>query len=267
MKRPLTKVLLLSLFGMSLLVLGPARHVVSAAAAESCNDNGNDNDKSPSVQNLLRQSSDDIVSFLGTIYEHSPWVAEALIIEYKDLWASWTTVTQLAAALQAIVDQSTYEQKLALLQAHPDLRDKVNDNNAVAALTPESQHEQSQAGLDTMTETELQTFHQLNTAYKTKFPFPFILAVRNVSKYTILAALKGRLGQTVEAEFTQALQQVHKIAWMRLLAKLDTSDAQGFLTCHVLDTANGIPGTWFIAFVWQVALSVSSVCVCVCVCV
>ena len=65
--------------------------------------------------------------------------------------------------------------------------------------------------------------------------------MRNASKHTILAALRGRLPQPIETEFVQAIAQVHKIAWMRLLTKLDTSNAQGFLSCHVLDTANGIP--------------------------
>jgi len=68
------------------------------------------------------------------------------------------------------------------------------------------------------------------------------LAVRNATKLTVLAALEGRSKNPPEAEFATALEQVHKIAWMRLLSKIDVSDAKGFLTCHVLDTANGCPG-------------------------
>ena len=65
---------------------------------------------------------------------------------------------------------------------------------------------------------------------------------RNASKFTVLSALEGRLPNSPEKEVFVSLEQVHKIAWMRLLSKLNTDDAPGFLTCHVLDTANGIPG-------------------------
>ena len=199
----------------------------------------------PTVQVLLKDySNDEIVSLLGTIYEHSPWVAQEFVAQYP--LASLqrkaiTTVSQLAAALQQIVNQASSERQFALLRAHPDLRDKAAA--AIADLTPDSQTEQAAAGLDTLTAAELTRFHQLNTQYRDRFGFPFILAVRNASKHTILAALQGRVGTAVaEQEFVQALEQVHKIAWMRLLDKLDWSDAAGFLTCHVLDTANGIPG-------------------------
>jgi 2-oxo-4-hydroxy-4-carboxy-5-ureidoimidazoline decarboxylase len=142
--------------------------------------------------------------------------------------------------MKAIVEGASYEQKLALLQAHPDLCEKVGK---LETLTKDSQEEQSRSGLQSLTETELASFNEMNDAYRTKCGFPFILAVRNASKQTVLAALEGRLhNNSVETEFTIAMQQVHKIAWMRLLAKFNTDDAQGFLTCHVLDTANGIPG-------------------------
>lgn len=188
----------------------------------------------PSVKELFAMPKEEILSFLGGIYENSLWVAEAL-----DMDGSFETVTQVAAAMQTIVDGSTKERKMELLCAHPDLCEKVGK---IEELTKESQEEQSRAGLQSLTETELERFATANTAYRTKFGFPFILAVRNATKFTVLAALEGRLPKPVETEFVQALTQVHKIAWMRLLAAINTDEAQGFLTCHVLDTANGCPG-------------------------
>jgi OHCU decarboxylase len=130
--------------------------------------------------------------------------------------------------------------KLTLLRAHPDLCEKVG---TLDQLTLESQEEQSKSGLQSLTNEELERFTKYNSMYREKFGFPFILAVRNVTKFTVLAALQGRAtNHTKEVEFVTALQQVHKIAWMRLLSKLDTSNAKGYLTCHVLDTANGCPG-------------------------
>lgn len=188
----------------------------------------------PKVQDL---TSDTIVELLGGIYEHSSWVAEELVA--ISVLPSIDTVSALAAAMKAIVDGASKERKMDLLLNHPDLCQKVEQRKE---LTTESQTEQSKAGLSDLTVEELERFNQLNDEYKTKFGFPFILAVRNASKYTVLSALAGRVKHTVEKELVDALVQVHKIAWMRLLDKIDYSDAKGFLTCHVLDTANGVPG-------------------------
>lgn len=190
------------------------------------------------VTELMSKSSKEIFDFLSGIYEHSPWVAETLVAQ-TDACSAITTVSALAAAMKKIVDEESNDQKMALLLAHPDLCEKVGK---MEKLTQESQEEQSSAGLQTLTEEELERFTSNNTSYRAKFGFPFILAVRNASKYTVLSALQGRLPNAAEKEFAVALEQVHKIAWMRLLSKLNTEDAAGFLTCHVLDTANGCPG-------------------------
>jgi 2-oxo-4-hydroxy-4-carboxy-5-ureidoimidazoline decarboxylase len=195
----------------------------------------------PSLRELLSKPTPEIVDFLGTIYEHSPWVAEDLIAQSVETLSSISTLTLLASAMKRIVDEASNETKLQLLMSHPDLCEKVG---ALETLTNESQEEQSRSGLQSLTNEELERFTKLNTEYRKKFGFPFILAVRNATKFTVLAALTGRVSNTVEVEFVTALQQVHKIAWMRLLAKIDTSDAKGFLTCHVLDTASGCPGLY-----------------------
>ena len=203
----------------------------TASSKETCD--------TPTVKALLQMPDEEIKTFLGGIYEHSVWVAEAFLVENKKSTTDIETVTGLAEAMKVIVDGASAEKKMELLRLHPDLNQKVEQ---LKSLTAESQEEQSRSGLGSLTADEEATFTKLNTAYKEKFKFPFILAVRNASKHTILAALRGRVKHTPETEFVAAVSQVHKIAWMRLLTKLDTSDAKGFLTCHVLDTASGIPG-------------------------
>ena len=193
------------------------------------------NDKQ-SIKDLLSRSEADIITFLGGIYEHSVWVAEELI---KNDCKTLDSVTELAAAMKMIVDGASNERKLELLCAHPDLCEKVGK---IDELTKASQEEQSRAGLQSLTDEELKRFTICNTRYRSKFGFPFILAVRNASKFTVLSALEGRVSNPVETEFVQAIVQVHKIAWMRLLTIINTDDANGFLTCHILDTANGCPG-------------------------
>jgi 2-oxo-4-hydroxy-4-carboxy-5-ureidoimidazoline decarboxylase len=192
----------------------------------------------PSVSSLLSISGDEIIEFLGGIYEHSKWVAIELV-RVKDTCSSLKTISDLARVMMSIVNDADRERKLKLLCSHPDLCEKLSK---IEQLTKESQEEQSRAGLHTLSDGERERFLTANTAYRTKFGFPFILAVRNASKFTVLSALEGRLQNSEETEFANALVQVHKIAWMRLLACIDTSDAVGFLTCHVLDTANGCPG-------------------------
>jgi len=196
----------------------------------------------PKLSEVLAWSGPQIADFLSGIYEHSSWVAQELV-EQSDGSTSCkldriSTIGELANAMKQIVDDSSTEQKLALLRAHPDLAAKVE---SMRSLTTSSQEEQSSAGLQSLTPEERQKFTTLNTAYKTKFQFPFILAVRNATKYTVLAAMEGRIQNASHVEMASALTQVHKIAWMRLLAAIDVDNRKGFLTCHVLDTANGCP--------------------------
>lgn len=221
--------ILRSFWFLALLVL----HSASASASTSeCSSM-----TTPTVVELLQQPKVEIIEFLGGIYEHSKWVAEEFV-ENENKNNSITTVTELAKALQTIVEDASHEQKLKLLTAHPDLGAKVEQ---LKTLTKESQEEQGKAGLQTLQGDELTKFHSMNNNYANKFQFPFILAVRNASKDTVLSALEGRLNNSREVEFAAAMTQVHKIAWMRLLTILDTSNSAGFLTVHVLDTANGIP--------------------------
>ncbi len=184
----------------------------------------------PTVSGLLSESPGTVIDALGGIYEHSAWVAERFVEDTDDM-AKISTVTDLALRLKRIVDDASQERKMALLNAHPDLCEKVE---RMKELTVESQVEQSKAGLQSMVGDELETFKRNNAAYKERFGFPFILAVRNASKNTVLSALEGRLPNSPQQELVTALEQVHKIAWMRLLAKVSTDDAAGFLTCHVL---------------------------------
>ena len=141
------------------------------------------------------------------------------------------------AVVLLVLRSDTVLGQLALLRAHPDLAGKA----ALAGeLTVESTEEQRRAGLGSLTPDEMARFQQLNEAYKAKFGFPFVLAVRNATKGVILGAFARRVNNTAAAELAEGIAQVHKIAWMRLRG-LVTPNPTGFLTCHVLDTARGCP--------------------------
>jgi OHCU decarboxylase len=105
------------------------------------------------------------------------------------------------------------DQQLALICAHPDLAGKA----AIAGkLTVASTSEQSGAGISECTAQEFQRFTQLNDAYKEKFGFPFIKAVKGSDRHQILAAFETRIHHLAEVEFAQALEEINKIASFRM---------------------------------------------------
>ena len=53
-------------------------------------------------------------------------------------------------------------------------------------------------------------------AYRTRFGFPFLFAVKGSTKHDVLAALGTRLTASADDELAEALRQVAQIAWFRL---------------------------------------------------
>ena len=186
----------------------------------------------PSASELSALPANEFVASVGSVYEKSPWIAERAAAA-----GPYDSLASLAAGLKKVVEDASRDEQLALIRAHPDLAGKA----ALAGeLTAESTEEQARAGLGSLTPEEMARFVQLNDAYKEKFGFPFILAVRNARKATILGAFAVRIHNSAASELAEAIKQVHKIAWMRL-RDLVTPNPTGFLTCHVLDTARGQP--------------------------
>jgi OHCU decarboxylase len=151
------------------------------------------------------------VDLYGRVYEHSPWIAEA--VWSAGLTAQHDTVEGLHRALSGVVDAAPRERQLALLNAHPDLAGRLAVRGG---LTAESTSEQASAGLDKCTPDEFKRFTELNNAYRQKFPFPFIMAVKGRSRAEILEAFERRIHHDEDAEFGTALAEVHKIALLRL---------------------------------------------------
>ncbi len=153
----------------------------------------------------------EFIARFGRIYEHSPWVAE----KAAPLVDGSADVDVIARVMEDCVDNASRERRLALIRAHPDLAGQA----AVAGeLTVDSETEQSSAGLDQCSPEEYVRFQALNEAYRGKFGFPFVMAVRNKSRTEILAAFESRLENDYDAEFETALLEIHKIARLRLVA-------------------------------------------------
>lgn len=154
-------------------------------------------------------SEEQFLAVYGGIYEHSPWVAQAV----WDARPLPDTVDALHTAMKAAVDAAPRERRLALIRAHPDLAGRA----AVAgALSAASTAEQAGAGLDRCSPDEVAAFQELNAAYKARFGFPFVIAVRGLDRGDILDAFRRRLANDADTEFDTAIGQIHTIARLRL---------------------------------------------------
>jgi 2-oxo-4-hydroxy-4-carboxy-5-ureidoimidazoline decarboxylase len=151
----------------------------------------------------------DFIARYAGIYEHSPWVAERV----ASIAAELVDAARLAELMADCVDNAATDKQLALIRAHPDLAGKAQ---VAGELTAESTEEQASAGLDQCTKVEYERFQALNDAYKDKFGFPFVMAVRDSSRGEILDAFSARLQNDYELEFETALTEIHKIARLRL---------------------------------------------------
>lgn len=152
--------------------------------------------------NLLDRTA--FVNALGWVFEASPWVAERAFDTLP-----FASLNALHAAMTEQVERATFAERLALLKAHPDLGTR-------ARLSQASNTEQAGAGLDSLTPGEFEQLHRLNAAYRARFGFPFLLAVKGSSKHDVLHALQARMEATPEDEFQEALLQVYRIAKFRL---------------------------------------------------
>jgi OHCU decarboxylase len=161
----------------------------------------------------------EFVDRFGGVFEHSPFIAERAYDD--DLVRGETlTVDRVHAGLVAVFRVATEEERLGVLRAHPDLAGKL----AIAGgLTEDSAKEQAGAGLDRLTPEEHARFTELNSAYVEKFGFPFIIAVKGLTKDDILSAFESRIHNSREDEFSTACGQVERIALLRLQGMLPSA--------------------------------------------
>jgi 2-oxo-4-hydroxy-4-carboxy-5-ureidoimidazoline decarboxylase len=164
----------------------------------------------PSLDDVNRWDHDTFTRVLGGVFESSPWVAERAWLARP-----FGTVTALHAAMCDVVRRAPAAERVELLRAHPDLAGKAARAGEMSAA---SASEQAAAGLDRLSEAEFARFERLNVAYRERFGFPFIIAVRRHDATAILDAFERRLSHTQDEEIDAALAQVFDITGMRLHA-------------------------------------------------
>lgn len=158
-------------------------------------------------------SRDAFIATFADIYEHSPWVAAAAYDQGQ--LSELDDIQTLHSRMSQILLDADHARQLALINAHPDLAGKAA---VQGQLTESSTSEQAGAGIHECTPEEFARFTELNDAYKTRFAFPFIMAVKGSNRQQILAAFETRIHNPADAEFACALAEINKIALFRLQA-------------------------------------------------
>ena len=159
------------------------------------------------LNKIDKLSKTEFTEVFGNIFENASWIAEKLYQQKP-----FNSFNDLSYKMISIFEGVDNQKKLKILNSHPDLADKAK----IGSLTPDSNKEQSNAGLDQCSEKEFNDFKNLNLEYKNKFGFPFIIAVKGKSKSEILESFKKRIMSDKENEFFEAIEQVKKISLLRL---------------------------------------------------
>jgi 2-oxo-4-hydroxy-4-carboxy-5-ureidoimidazoline decarboxylase len=158
-----------------------------------------------SLSGLNQMNQVEFAEALGSVFEDTPAITQQVWHQrpFKDRKALYRCM------VDAVKSASSAE-KLELIRAHPDLGSKAK--MAIASV-----QEQAGAGLDHLSPEEYDRFTALNRAYREKFDFPFIIAVKNHTKTSILEAFVHRLENSSATEINQALSEIAQIAEFRLL--------------------------------------------------
>jgi len=158
----------------------------------------------PKLAELNAAFVEEFVRVVGLVYEHSPHFARRAAVKRP-----FVDVDHLRHAMQQEVNHASESEQMELIKAHPDLVGR-------AVLTAESKGEQASAGLTDLSDDEVETFRRHNAAYREKFGFPFIICARMNKKDAILEAFPWRLQNAAATEKKAALDEIHKIAALRL---------------------------------------------------
>ena len=157
-----------------------------------------------SIKEINNLNRTDFINYFGNIFEKSQWVAE---VAFKNI--PFENIEDLKREFISIFEGASSEKKIQVLNSHPEL---VVEKN----LTEESNQEQHSADLKNCTKDEFDEFKNLNTKYKEKFGFPFVIAVSGKKKLEILEKFKKRVQNNKNDELNEAIEQVKAIAKIRL---------------------------------------------------
>jgi 2-oxo-4-hydroxy-4-carboxy-5-ureidoimidazoline decarboxylase len=165
-----------------------------------------------SLSEINAMPAADFVTALGDVFEHAPWVTERAAAGRP-----YQSVAALHDALMQAVRYAPAAAQVAFVRGHPELGGKLA---RAGAMTEASRSEQGGLGLDRLNDEEFARFERRNAAYRERFGFPFIIAVRRHTRASILAEFERRLANDPSAELATALAEIGHITRLRLDAKV-----------------------------------------------
>lgn len=162
-----------------------------------------------SLTEINQMTQTEFVRCCGHIFEETPAITQK----------TWTvrpfvSLDDLYEKMVAVVHKMTLDEKLTLIRAHPELGSRVQ-------MAASSVQEQASAGLDQLNAEDYQQIRSLNEAYKDKFDFPFVVAVKGLTVVDILADMEARVDSNEAEEIVRSLSEIYKIARFRLEALID----------------------------------------------
>ncbi|WP_435273987.1 2-oxo-4-hydroxy-4-carboxy-5-ureidoimidazoline decarboxylase [Psychrobium sp. nBUS_13] len=162
------------------------------------------------LNTLNTATQEEFTELLAEIYEHSSWIP-------NKVWSRrpFANIESLHDEMLKIVEDSSIEEKLVLLRAHPQLAGKEAKSGK---LTEASTEEQSSAKLNSLNRPEMNEITALNKLYMETHHFPFIIAVKGHTKDSIFEEFRKRVNNPTNDELNKAIWQVGLIANFRLKA-------------------------------------------------
>lgn len=157
-----------------------------------------------SLASIRTLDQDRFADRLGSLVEHSPWVA-------RRAWSRGPFATRQALfdALAAEIRSANDAEQLALLRVHPEL---AGQEARAGSMTTDSQSEQGRLGLLRLDAPTVRRIEDLNRRYRERFGFPFIAALRlHASLDSVLADVEQRLSHDDTTERRAALEQVCEV--------------------------------------------------------
>lgn len=161
---------------------------------------------------------------ISDVNELSPKKFEEVFENVVELWPKAAEVVaaqrpfaglnNISLAFNNYLENLSVNDKVAVLQSHPDLAGKLLEQNR---LSSESAKEQAGAGLHLLTDKQKEQLVKLNAEYLEKFGFPFVICVRQNNKIErILEGLAERLPNTRDEEIVNGINQVKNICQLRI---------------------------------------------------
>jgi len=169
-----------------------------------------------SIDQVNQMDRERFVAEFEGLFQGASWIAEQAYDArpFEDVYA-------LRRAFHDALFEAPPDRQIELIQSYPDIGSVFRSDTTPSVL---SVKDQAFAGLDRLDSDEIHNLGDLTSAYRKKFGFPLIIAVRENTKETILRSGNARLNNSAAAEQATALVEIAKIANLRLFDLVEEPD-------------------------------------------